>query len=100
MVRENIPLLSVMTPSVQRADALRLLREAADQVISGPPERCHNHENRQDSWKPAIKLDEESTIVVREPDAATQLAPQNNHLMSELLSLKPDLRLEQRGQGG
>jgi hypothetical protein len=44
---------------------------------------------------------EESTIVVREHDAATtQLAPQNHHLMSELLSLKPDLRLEQRGQDG
>jgi hypothetical protein len=34
--------------------------------------------------------------VVCEPDAATQLSPQNNHLMSErgILSLKPDLRLE------
>jgi hypothetical protein len=40
--------------------------------------------------------------VVREPDAATQLAPQNNQLMSErgILSLKPDFRLEQRGQDG
>jgi hypothetical protein len=38
-------------------------------------------------------LDEEPSIVVREPDAATQLAPQNNQLMSErgILSLKPDL---------
>src|ERR1700731_4951971 len=42
------------------------------------------------------------TIVVREPDAATKRAPQNNQLMSErgILSLKPDLRLEQRGQHG
>jgi hypothetical protein len=33
-------------------------------------------------------------------DAATQLAPQNNQLMSErrILSRKPDLRLEWRGQ--
>jgi hypothetical protein len=40
--------------------------------------------------------------VVREPDAATKRAPQNNQLMSErgILSLKPDLRLEQRGQHG
>src|ERR1700730_12933607 len=42
------------------------------------------------------------TIVVREPDAATKRAPQNNQLMSErgILSLKPDLRLEQRRQHG
>src|ERR1700720_1849270 len=61
-----------------------------------------NRENRQDRWKPAIQLDEEPTIVVREPDAATQVAPQDNQLMSErgILSLKPDLRLEQRGQHG
>src|SRR3984893_11572408 len=44
----------------------------------------------------------EPTIVVREPDAATKRAPQNNQLMSErgILSLKPDLRLERRGQHG
>src|SRR6202011_4519578 len=61
-----------------------------------------NRENRQDRWKPAIQLDEEPTIVVREPDAAAKRAPQNNQLMSErgILSLKPDLRLEQRGQHG
>src|SRR6478752_9953758 len=42
------------------------------------------------------------TIVVCEPDAATQLAPQYNHLMSErgILCLKPQLRLEWRGQDG
>jgi hypothetical protein len=35
-------------------------------------------------------------------DTATQLAPQNNQLMSKhrILSLKPDLRLEWRGQDG
>ena len=27
-----------------------------------------NRETRQDRWKPAIQLDEEPTIVVREPD--------------------------------
>src|ERR1700738_5324246 len=61
-----------------------------------------NRENRQDRWKPAIQLDEEPTIVVREPDAAPQVAPQDNQLVSErgILSLKPDLRLEQRGQHG
>jgi hypothetical protein len=58
---------------------------------------------RRLTWdKPAIQLDEEPTIVVREPDAATQVAPQDNQLVSErgILSLKPDLRLEQRGQHG
>src|ERR1700730_12114293 len=41
-------------------------------------------------------------MVVRDPDAATKRAPQNNQLMSErsILSLKPDLRLERRGQHG
>ena len=48
------------------------------------------------------QLDEEPTIVVRESDAATQVAPQDNQLVSErgILRLKPDLRLEQRGQDG
>ena len=48
------------------------------------------------------QLDEEPTIVVREPGAATQVAPQDNQLVSErgILRLKPDLRLEQRGQDG
>jgi len=43
-----------------------------------------------------MQLDEELTIVVCEPDVATQLSPQNNYLMSErgMLSLKPNLRLE------
>jgi len=47
-----------------------------------------------------IQLNEEPTIVVREPDAATQLAPQNNQLMSErrILCLKSALRLEWQGQ--
>ena len=49
-----------------------------------------------------IELDEEPTIVVREPDAAAQLALQNNQLTSQrgILSLKLDLRPERRGQHG
>src|SRR5216684_1083302 len=41
-------------------------------------------------------------IAVCEFDAPTQLAPQNNQLMSErgIFGLKPDLRLERRGQDG
>src|ERR1700704_2502873 len=40
--------------------------------------------------------------MVREPDATMQPAPQNNQLMSKhrVLSLKPQLRLEWRGQDG
>jgi hypothetical protein len=55
-----------------------------------------DHENLQDRWKPAIQLDKEPAITVREPDATIRLAPQDNRLMSKhrVLSLKPQLRLE------
>src|ERR1700682_4077314 len=63
------------------------------------PDDC---ENLQDCWKPAIQLDKEPAIMVREPDATMQPAPQDNQLMSKhrVLSLKPQLRLEWRGQDG
>src|SRR5258708_7237015 len=53
-----------------------------------------DREDRQDRWKPAI--------TVCEFDAPAQLAPQNDQLMSErgIFGLKPDLRLEWRGQDG
>jgi hypothetical protein len=53
-------------------------------------------------WKPAIQLEKEPAIIVREPDATVQPTPQNNQLMSKhrVLSLKPQLRLEWRGQDG
>jgi hypothetical protein len=40
--------------------------------------------------------------MVREPDATMQLTPQDNQLMSKhrILSFKPQLRLEWRGQDG
>jgi hypothetical protein len=62
------------------------------------PDYC---ENLQDFWKPAIQLDQEQAIMVREPDA-TMPAPQDNQLMSKhrVLSFKPQLRLEWRGQDG
>src|ERR1700736_4450477 len=52
--------------------------------------------------KPAIQLDQEPSIVVREPDATMQPALQDNQLMSKhrVLSLKPQLRPEWRGQDG
>jgi hypothetical protein len=53
-------------------------------------------------WKPAIQLDKEPAIMVREPDAAMQPAPRDDQLMSKhrVLGFKPNLRLEWRGQDG
>jgi hypothetical protein len=47
-------------------------------------------------------LDKEPAVVVRQPDPALHLTPQNDQLMSEnrILCLKPTLRLEWRGQNG
>src|SRR5258708_23157257 len=47
-------------------------------------------------------MDKEPAIAVCELDTATHLAPQNNQLMPKhrVLSFKPDLRLEWRGQDG
>ena len=58
--------------------------------------------NLKDRREPAIKLDKEPAIAVCESNTATQLAPQNNQLMSKrrILSFKPQLRLEWRGQDG
>src|SRR3979411_2651843 len=44
----------------------------------------------------------EPAIIVREPDGTMQPTPQDNRLMSKhrVLSLKPQLRLEWRGQDG
>jgi hypothetical protein len=52
------------------------------------PDDC---ENLQDAWKPAIQLDKEPAIMVRESGATLQLAPQDNQLMSKhrVLSFKP-----------
>jgi len=59
----------------------------------------NDRENLQDSWKPAIQLDKEPPIMVRQPDATRQPAPQDDQLMSKhrVLSFKPQLRLEWRG---
>jgi hypothetical protein len=64
----------------------------------GPDDR----EDLQDRWKPSIHLDEEPSILVPQPDATVQPTPQDNQLMSKhrVLSLKPQLRLERRGQDG
>src|ERR1700686_4580513 len=52
--------------------------------------------------KPAIQLDKEPALMVGEPDATMQPTLQDNQLMSKhrVLSFKPQLRLEWRGQDG
>jgi hypothetical protein len=68
-----------------------------------PHERLlDDREDLQDRRKPAIQLNKEPAIVIRQPDPAMHLTPQNNQLMSEqrILGFKPALRLEWRGQDG
>jgi hypothetical protein len=62
-------------------------------------DNCDDLQNRR---KPSIHLNEEPAIIVREPDATMQTTPQDNQLMSKhrVLHLKPQLRLEWRGQDG
>src|SRR6266849_11022942 len=43
----------------------------------------NNHENRKDRREPAIELDEEPAVVVREASPAFQLASQDDQLMSK-----------------
>jgi hypothetical protein len=53
----------------------------------GPDDR----ENLHDRWEPAIQLDKEQAIMVRELDATMRPAPQDNQLMSQhrVLGFKP-----------
>src|ERR1700736_3053735 len=64
----------------------------------GPDDR----EDLQDRRNPAVQLDKEPAIIVRKPDATMEPAPQDIQLMSKhrVLSFKPQLRLEWRGQDG
>ena len=53
--------------------------------------RPNDCEDPQDCWKQAINLDKEPAIMVRELNATTRPAHQDNHLMSKhrVLSFKP-----------
>src|SRR5262252_11245120 len=64
--------------------------------------RADDRKNLQDRWEPAVNHDEVPAIIVREPDATLEPAPQNCQLMPKhrVLSLKPHLRLDRRGQDG
>jgi len=55
-----------------------------------------DREELLDRRKPSIQLDKVPAIVVRQPDAAVHLTPQNDQLMAEnhILCLKSNLRLE------
>src|SRR6476646_4924454 len=61
-----------------------------------------DREDLQGQRTPSIQLDKEPAIFVRKPDATMEPAPQDNQLMSKhrVLSFKPQLRLEWRGQHG
>jgi len=63
--------------------------------------RFDNRYDLQDRGKPAIHLNE-AAIVVRKVGPASHLPLQNDQLMSKyrILSLKPALRLEWRGEHG
>src|SRR5258708_21710853 len=64
--------------------------------------RLDNRHDLHDRGKPAIHLNEEPAIIVRNVGSASHLPLQNDQLMSKyrILSLKPALRLEWRGQHG
>src|ERR1700730_8727047 len=64
----------------------------------GPDDR----KDLQDRRNPAVQLDKEPAIMVRKPDTTMEPALQDIQLMSKhhVLSFKPYLRLEWRGQGG
>jgi hypothetical protein len=64
--------------------------------------RVDNRHDLQDRGKPAIHLNEEPAIVVRKMGSASHVPLQNDQLMSKyrILSFKPALRLERRGQHG
>jgi hypothetical protein len=61
-----------------------------------------DREDLQNRRKPSIQLNKEPAVVVRQPDPALHLTPQNDQLMSEnrILCLKSALRLEWRAQNG
>jgi hypothetical protein len=67
---------------------------------NAPASRTDDRENLQDRRKPPVQLNKKPTIVVREPWPTAHLALQNDQLMAEhrILSFKPALRLEWRGQ--
>jgi hypothetical protein len=62
----------------------------------GPDDR-HGLEDR---GKPAIQLDEEQAVAIREVNTTSHLALQHSQLMTErgILCLKPAPRLERRGE--
>src|ERR1700716_3262865 len=61
-----------------------------------------DREDLQDRRNPAVELDKEPAIIVRKPGATMEPTLQDHQLMSKyrVLSFKPYLRLERRGQHG
>src|ERR1035441_85309 len=76
------------------------MRIQPDRIFGRDSLRLDDREDLQNRRKPAIQLDKEPAVVVRQPDPAPHLAPQNDQLTAErrILSFKPALRLEWYGQ--
>jgi hypothetical protein len=85
-----------------RRDPTRVVHSLVDMFRARMCFKPNDCENLQDRRKPAIQLDKEPAIIVREPDATRQPTPHDIQLMSKhrVLSFKPQLRLEWRGQDG
>jgi hypothetical protein len=64
--------------------------------------RLNDRDDLQNRREPSIQLDKKPAIVVRQPDPALNLTPQNDQLMSErrVLGFKPALRPKWRSQDG
>jgi hypothetical protein len=62
--------------------------------------RLNNCDDLQNRWEPSVQLDKKPAVVVRQPDPALHLTPQNDQLMSKrrILCLKPAFRLEWQRQ--
>ncbi len=83
----------------------RFSPSVASKAGSMPTHECLRLDDRydlQNRRKPSIQPDQEPAVIVRQPDPAMHLTPQNDNRMSEhrILSLKPAFRLEWRGQNG
>src|SRR6476619_7320455 len=84
-----------LRPTSQRARFPPPVPAEAGSVPSHERLGANNCDGLEDCREPAIQLDEEQTIAIREPDTATHLPPQYDELMSErrVFRLKSAFRL-------
>jgi hypothetical protein len=95
-----VPWASDRRPASQRSRLPTPIAAKARAVPVNERLGTDDGKNLTDRRKPAVKHDQEPAIIVRKPDTALEPAPQNNQLMPKhrVLSLKPHLRLDWRGQ--